>query len=245
MSELDKILDELVESQVESLIQDDSYYQFLSTPLKPASSIKQQHRKELVDFFKLTELRSQLDLAQDLILGALPDLISPQQFTKVKNEMDASSAHFIQFIQSHTEEDEENKEKPILFQEMFGFSDETLLHVYDLGVSLIGKGKIQDASVVFIFLTTLAPHVSSYWIALGVCYQELNRYQEAIMAFSAAKFLKPMDPASSFYIIESYLALKETEKAKNEIGELKNILTNLEDEDKKTWEQKIKSLIIS
>lgn len=242
MSELNKVLDDLVESQVEASLQADPYYEFLSTPLKPASSIKKEHREQLTNFFKMTELRSHLEMAQNLILALLPDLISPQQFAKVKNEIDNSGAHFLQFIES---QNDEPSETPILFQEMFGLSDDTILHIYDLGVSLIGNKKMQEAIIVFTFLTTLAPHVSSYWVALGVCFQETNRHQDAITAFSAAKFLKPMDPAPLFYTIESYLLLKETEKANLELEELKNVILTLSVQSQEEWRQKIKSLMIS
>jgi len=52
MSELDKILDDLVESEVEESLQPDSYYQLLSTPLKSASSIKEDHREQQGNFMK-------------------------------------------------------------------------------------------------------------------------------------------------------------------------------------------------
>ncbi|MBS0654407.1 MAG: tetratricopeptide repeat protein [Verrucomicrobia bacterium] len=52
---------------------------------------------------------------------------------------------------------------------MFGFSDDTLLHMYDLANSLVNKGKYDNASDLFRLLTILAPHVTSYWIGLGFC----------------------------------------------------------------------------
>jgi len=199
-------------------------------------------REQLTNFFKMTDFRSQLEMAQDLILSVLPDLISLQQFAKVKNELDSSIGHFIKFIES---EDGKSPEKPILFQEMFGFSDDTLLLVYDLGVSLIGRGEMKNAIIIFTFLTTLAPHVSSYWVALGVCFQETNRHQEGIIALSAAKFLEPTDPGPLFYNIESYLVLKETEKANLEVEELKNVIKALSSQSQEEWRHKIKSLMIS
>ncbi|HEV8052680.1 MAG TPA: hypothetical protein VGP47_09305, partial [Parachlamydiaceae bacterium] len=166
----------------------------------------------------------------------------PQEFDKVKEEIDNSSDHFLRFIIS---EFDEASGKPILFQEMLGLSDDTLLHIYDLGAVLIEKGNLKDAKVLFTFLTTLAPYVESYWIALGVCFQELKHPEDAILAFGAAKFLKPMDPAPSFYTIESYLLLKEHDKAKLELETLKNTMADLDSKEKEKWEQKVKGLAIS
>ncbi len=244
MPETNHILDDLVEKEVDTLLEKDAYYQLLSTPIKPASVIKQQHRRQLVEFFKLTDLHTQLDTAQSLILRGLPDLISAQDFSKVKNEIDESTEHFLSFVDMQDEEDEK-PENPVLLQEMFGFSNETLLHVYDLGANLLEKGIIQDARVLFTFLTTLAPHVSSYWIGLGVCLQELNKKEDAIIAYGAANFLDPMEPAPLFYILECYMALKETDKAKLEVDELKKVLPNLEKSERAIWEQKINTLLSS
>lgn len=248
MSETDPFLEKLVESEVESLIQDDSYYQVFATPLKPAKMFKQQHRRQLIEFFKLPKVNSQLNIAQSLILNLLPDSISPEEFAKVKDEVDKSGEHFLHFIEQQSNTPEapatpDTPEKPILFQEMVGISDTTLLHVYDLAKNLIEKGKTEDASALFVFLTTLAPHVPSYWIALGVCYQDLNWHEDAIAAFGAAKFLNPENPAPSFYTVESYNTLRDTEKAKFELEELNNIIKNLGNEEKEQWNKKIESIL--
>jgi len=239
MAKIDTILDELIESQVESLIQDDSYYQHFATSLKPASQIKMEHKKQLLDFFKLTELRKQLESAPLLIESLLPELISAEEFAKVKGELDQSSEHFITFIASMNKE---TAEKPVLFQEMFGLSDETLLYIYELSVDLVKKGKYEEANTLFVFLTTLAPHVPSYWIAEGACLQALNRHEEAIAVFSAAKFLNPSDPAPFAYSVESYYMLKDTEKAKPELDALKEIVKLSSGDEKIKWEQKIKDM---
>jgi tetratricopeptide (TPR) repeat protein len=235
MAKIDALLDELIESQVETLVQEDSYYQLFATPLKPASAIKQAHRKQLIEFFKLSELRSQLENAPTILMNLLPDFVSKQDFETIKAELDGSGEHFVHFIETMAEE----SERPILFQEMFGLSDDTLLHIYDLGVDLVKRNNYQDANTLFVFLTTLAPHVTSYWIAQGACLQTLNRHEEAVAVFSAAKFLNPLDPAPCAYSIESYMELKDLEKAKQELDGLKEIVKSLNGEEKKMWEQKL------
>lgn len=237
-------LTNLIEEEVDTLLEHDNYYQMLSTPIKPASVIKQQHRRQLVEFFELTDLQAQLDAAQSLILSGLPDLISAQDFSKVKNEIDESTDHFFSFVEMQ-EERQEKSEHPVLLQEMFGFSNETILHVYALGANLVEKGNFPDARVLFTFLTTLAPHVSSYWVALGVCLQELNKQEDAVISFGAANFLEPMNPAPLFYILEIYIGLKETDKARLEVDELKKVMPTLSKDERAMWEQKINNLLSS
>lgn len=239
MATVDTMLENLIESQVESLIQDDSYYQMFATPLKPASAFKNAHKKQLIEFFKLTELRSQLENAPDLILTLMPQYLSQPEMDKIKTELDNSGDHFLKFVESMKE-----TEKPILFQEMFGLSDDTLLKVYDLGVNLVKQGYYEDANTLFVFLATLAPHVASYWIAQGACLQALDRQEEAVAVFNAAKFLNPSDPAPCAYSIESYQILKDQDKAKLELSLLKEIVKSLKNEEKTKWEQKINEIKI-
>lgn len=229
-------INELIESQVNSLMQDDSYYQALATPLKPASLVKKEHHKQLEDFFKLNELRKQFEEAPNIILQLLPDLVDPIEFNRVKDELDKSGENFITYMESMGDQ---SSEKPILFQEMFGLSDDTLLDIYSLGVDLVKKEDYDRANTLFVFLSTLSPHVTNYWIAHGLCLQSLNRHIEAIDIFTAAKVLDPSDPAPSAHTIDSYLALRENDKAKLELDTLKEITKFLSGDEKPKWEAKI------
>ena len=236
MNVINDQINELVESQVNSLIQDDSYYQGIATPLKPAAAFKREHRKQLEDFFKLNGLRKQFEEAPNIILDYLPELVNPLEFSRVKTELDQSSENFMKYFET---EGDQPSEKPVLFQEMFGFSDDTLLNVYALGVDLVRKKDYERANALFVFLSTLAPHVTSYWIAQGVCLQSLNRHEDAVTIFNTAKILNPLDPSISAYTIESYLVLKENDKAKLELDVLKEVTKFLSGDEKVKWETKI------
>lgn len=229
-------LDELIETQVENLIQDDDYYQALATPLKPAAIVKKEHREQLTEFFNFKEQRARFEQAQALITDLMPSFASPEAFAKVKEELNNSTAYFSHFIKSS---EAESSDRPILLQEMFGLSDETLLHIYAFGRDLVGKGQFQDALALFALLTTLAPHVPSYWISEGLCFQKLNLHEEALAAFSAAKFLNPLDPTPIAYSIESHHILKENEQMKNEIESLEKVVANLDSNEKATWKERL------
>ena len=73
-------IEQFVESQVETLVQDDSYYQMFATPLKPPSAFKKAHREQLMDFFKFAELRAQLEEAPKIVLELLPNFVLPEEF---------------------------------------------------------------------------------------------------------------------------------------------------------------------
>lgn len=222
MSKDDLIIDELVDSQVEALLEEDSYYQMYATPLKPANQVKEEHRKQLKELVSLNDMRSQLDKAQSLILSLMPHFVPPEEFSKIQNEIESAPEHFMQHLQA-----EGDAEKIFLLQTIFGFSNETLISIYKLAADLFQKGHFEDALAIFTFLSTMAPHVTSYWVAQGVCLQSLNRNEEAIVAFTAAKLLNPSDPVPLSHLIECYLSLKDHEKAKMEQEELKAIHKSL------------------
>lgn len=184
----DLLLNELIESQVEELIQDHDYYQGLATPLKSSAICKQEHIRQLTEFFQFAEQRARLEHAQKLITDLMLPFVSPIEFNKIKEELDNSSSHFSHFMETKANEE---AERPILIQEMLGLSDETLMHIYALGQDLVEKGQFQDALALLTFLTLLAPHVPSFWILEGVCFKNLNLHEEATAALSAAKFLNP------------------------------------------------------
>lgn len=237
MSSADTKLAGVIESEIESMLEEDSYYQFYVTPLKPASIVKEEHRKQLTDFFEMKNMRKQIENAQKLIMALLPDYVTPEVFITIKNELDQSATHFTNFIESMTEE---QKQKPIQFQEMFGYSDETLINFYLLGSKLVERKKFQDANDIFVFLTILAPHVSAYWVGQGVCLQAQDQHTEALTVFKAAKFLNPNDPFPFAYSIDSFFYLRQFDNAQKEVNYLQQIVNNFSSEEKMKWKNSIK-----
>jgi len=237
-----KQFEEVIDPEIEGLLKDDAYYQKLATPLKSAKLVKEEHRQQLKEIFKLSVLREELNRAQKLMLELLPNFLPPEEFAQVKKESDESSQHFVQFIEKINANEE--REKPILLQEMFGFSDSTLLHTYALASDLVKKGNIADAYSLFVFLATMAPYVASYWVAQGVSLKALGRVEEAIPIFETAILLDPKDPLSRAHMIESLIAMKERDRARSEYDALKDVIKGLSSEEKRMWEQRISNFRI-
>lgn len=240
-SDSDLLLNELIESQVDELIQDDEYYQGFATQLKSAESVKQGHIKQLAEFFKFQEYHTRLEHAQRLITDLMPAYVSVDAFAKIKQELENSGTHLSQFIES----EQKSSERPILLQEMFGLSDETLIHIYAFGRGLVEKNNMEDACALFVLLSTLAPHVPSYWISEGICMQELGLHEQAIIAFSSAKFLSPSDPAPIAYSIETYRSLKDNDQIKKEMELLESTIETLDSDDKVIWLQWVNNFKIA
>ncbi len=232
----DKLV-EMTDIDVESMLEEDSFYQFYATPLKPASVVKEEHRRQLIEYFKMEQLRLQIENAKNLIMTRLPDFVSHAIFSTIQMELDRSMAHFATFIGSIGGR---QGDKPILFQEMFGYSDETLLQFYDLASKLVEERKYPGANDIFVYLTILAPHVSAYWIGQGICMQALGQHNDALAIFKIAKFLNPKDPFPSAYSIDSYSNIKDFVGARQELSYLQEIVNNFTHEEKEQWRKNIK-----
>lgn len=163
----------------ETLAEEQSFYEYYATPLKPAALLKSQHLSQIKEFLKFTEIQEQCNRASAL----MPDLLGS------KESVSASDKDFL--------------------QETLGFSDETMLQIYEKAVVLMEAENFTDASCLLIFLTCLAPYVPSYWIAEGLCFQSLNRHEEAVAAFMGAFALDEKNKVPLHYAMESSLALND------------------------------------
>lgn len=229
-------LSELTENQAEELIEEDAYYQSLATPLKSAALIKKEHKKQLVDFFEFKEQADRFKHAQKLITDLMPTFVSHLAFTKIRDELNDTVLHFSHFMK---EKAENAADQTILLQEMLGLSDETLIHIYALGRDLFQKGQFEDALALFSFLTTIAPHVSNYWILEGACFQNSNLHEEALAAFNTAKFLNPHNPIPIAYAIESYHQLNDKGQIKHEIELLEKVVMALSSIEIGVWRERL------
>ena len=118
--------------------------------------------------------------------------------------------------------------KPISMQQIFGISDDSLIHIYELTQYLVHHKHYDDAIQILTFLTTMAPQISSFWLTFGICLQLLNQHESAIALFDIVKALHPTDPAPFIYSAESYVILHHINKAQHEIDLVKPLLEHSE-----------------
>lgn len=217
----DTIFDELIGSRVEELLQDDHYYQGLATSLKPAEVIKNEHRQQLLKALKMDDLQKHLIHAEELIKENHSD-----KFKKVIEEIEHSNEHMVKYYEQHRTELESKGTDPVLLKDIYGISNDSLSQIYELSKQYVTKKDFSNAESLLTYLTILAPDIIAFWISLGICFQALHKEWEAINIFNIAKILDQTDPAAYIYAAESYLNLKENDKAKMEIDAVKPFLNN-------------------
>lgn len=231
--------DELFDSEINAITSDDSVYDYHATSLKPAHVIKQQHIEQIQEFLKFRELIEQIGKSHDLLMYYLPGRVSNVEMTRINDEIAGINKHFMKFLLSL---EGESSERPILLQEICGFSDETMLDIYSLALDLMNEGNYSVAFTLLVLISALAPHVPSYWIAEGICLQELNRHEEAITLFEGLRLLDPRNPAPYAYSMASYAATQEEEKAKETLKTFKWVMQTYDGPDKEIFEERIKVL---
>ena len=84
--------------------------------------------------------------------------------------------------------------------------------IYADAYALVAQGRYADALKRFGLLILYRPSESKYWAGLGVCNQQLARYDEAISAFAFAANLDADEP-------EHMLAIAECELFKHSIAD--------------------------
>ena len=229
-SQSDVLFDELIAPQIDQLLEDDAFYEAFATKLKPQAAIKADHRRQIVEFLKIKDLRESFIKAEQLIREHLPKLISPGEYTNFTNEFDNSINYFIE--KTHSAHEEE----PITLQKMFGLSNTNIFHIFELARNYTQNKQLEDAKNIFILLTMISPTTASFWLALGTCFQALGKDAEAIEIFQITKTLNPKDPSPFIYAAESYLRLKNREKAQKEIETASPLFQEAE---KGSWQESL------
>lgn len=77
-------------------------------------------------------------------------------------------------------------EKKEVLQAVFNYTGEMMSEVYELGVNLRQEKKQKESADVFVFLITLNPYVCSFWQGLGKAWQEQEKYEDALHAYTTS-----------------------------------------------------------
>ena len=119
------------------------------------------------------------------------------------------------------------------FQDILGFSEETVDWIYQVGKHCLEKQQYNEGVSVFCFLTMLNNRASDYWLGLGLSQRYAGDEEVAIYSFAMASLLNEEQPVSRYHSAEIYYNLGEIEDAKFELEKLEQIVEKTKDQ---TWE---------
>lgn len=109
-------------------------------------------------------------------------------------------------------------------QQFLGFSDKTLLWIYQVEFNYLEQEKFKEALAIFSLLPLLNPFICDYWIALGFAQKANTLDAEAICSFSFASILNPKNPVSRYRSAELYIKLGRFDDALVELEVLSEII---------------------
>lgn len=103
-------------------------------------------------------------------------------------------------------------DKPL--QELLGVTPQTLQALYSMARYLFQQQHYDQACSAFYFLSLLNPAYHEFWIGLGNCEYILERYHEAILAYTFATQTDSSDPSVNILVGRCYLAMGNTAAAR-------------------------------
>lgn len=97
--------------------------------------------------------------------------------------------------------------------EILGFSEPLMERLYRAGYQLLQNHQVEESVDAFIFLATLSPLHSEYWMDLGVALQMSHDYEGAIDAFEIAAIYNVEHPLPYLYLARCLFAIHDRKSA--------------------------------
>ncbi len=94
-------------------------------------------------------------------------------------------------------------------QAVLGFADDILLDMYEVAFGLFEQKRYSECIDAFIFLTTINPNLSSFWLGLGSALQMDQRFDEALAAYKIAITKDPERLDGYLYAARCCMQLKD------------------------------------
>ncbi len=240
MNKKNNLIDSLkdkIKKKINSFVETQDY-KSLETPLKKSGQIKDEFKRSLDSFLNPDHIVEQVTESVDLIYKNIKLVCDPTESAKVRKELDDCNQRFAEYL-NETLQGDKGEEKAT-YQQIFGFSDDSLLHIYHLANHFYNED-IAKAKNILNLLIYLAPNISNFWVALGLCFLKEQRYEEGLAFFEMAEIINEDNPAAYVYRI---VCLLETNHKKEALIELKKLegLLNKNAELKKDWQEQIENL---
>ena len=169
--------------------------------------LEKEHKKTL----------SYMDQARNILLEEIRQLPLAEQEHHAKDILIA-----VDKLSKNIELDQ--VEKAGSYQQLLGFSNETMLWIYQLGSKFFGEKHYEKALSLFLMLTLLNPLICEHWTCLGFTQKNLSLEPSALLSFSTAALLSPENPTPRLQGAEIHLHLGDFDKALIELEALREII---------------------
>lgn len=207
----DKFEKEIVEPLVAEIMKE----QFSVPPpnlLVPEKVWKEDTRKNLMSVCGAKELREKLISAQVTVLGELKTELPPVDFQKFQENWKQGVDQLI--VTPEKELSKEQEQFPPSLQSIMGITEETISHIYDVGVRYFQKLDYHKASDIFYLVTLIDYLRHNAWTSLGLCEMENLNFDQALEAFGMASITDIDNPLPYITSAECSIELGKLDDAK-------------------------------
>lgn len=133
------------------------------------------------------------------LIGKRPSVLAGGVFTKTRDfllkVLPMNNLRGVQNLEAEDATPEEGEAASQSAEEVRSLLEE----LYALGYHFYDNGKYSQAVDVFRLLTTLDNHNSTYWMGFAAAQQMMQKYEEALEAYSVAGLLDPQNPYIHFH----------------------------------------------
>lgn len=102
-------------------------------------------------------------------------------------------------------------------QQIFSLDDTALHALYLAAKYIYEQQNYKEACSAFALLALLNPLQTTFWIALGNCEYFCHNYEGAVLAYTMASKLDPLDPTSHFFSSKCFEATRDISSALSQL----------------------------
>lgn len=190
-------------------------------PLVPPEQNRKRYQEQIQEFLLMRPESEAIARAYALILAEGKARLSSEDWDAVsmaQNSLSEKVEDFGRLIAASVEEDSEEPLGVVL-----GIPETAFSAYFHLAQSLLEDDRLTDAYDIFLLLTFLDTENALYWFSRGIVARDLERVQEASVAFSMATMLKYDWASPRLEVMACYLTGGDVQSASEELDEFKEL----------------------
>ncbi len=226
--EYERILDKLAAQYVDNFCDDHAP----GSEFFPLGTKKKRCKEEFKENFRMEELGNYLKEAVSLLFNEGKQHLDDENWEVLYNELLSAKKAFLELSLGD--------EMPNILYPRLGFTNRGLEAIDSMARKLYTLKEYTKAISLNVFLTILNGEQSIYWYNLGICFQEVENYEKAILAYGCCKEIDPKNIGPYLFSAECELGLNNRENAKFQLEESEKLVNILAVKD--PWDQLVSSL---
>lgn len=233
--------DSKMQAIIDAYVQEQDFHA-IETPLKSDSQIKNELRARLHKEQNFDTIFKGIFNSFSLINAHLLTLNDKNKKKQIRDELDHALTVFSDLRKQTSQEskNQSNTNAP-LWVGLYGISDETLLMIYDIVLENVKHNQINNAKDLLQILLLFAPTITSFWNALGFCFQTEGNYDQALNIYLISEEINPELPDTHFYLVRCYMAMHEKSRAQEQVKKLNKLIAESK-ELKGHWKNEVEQL---